>query len=58
MAHPLASAVLAVATYTGKPPSDHTPWDTLFVTVGLVAMVLIVVLVASMLNARDDRGAR
>jgi hypothetical protein len=35
--------------------AEQTPWDTLYVAAGLVVIILLVVLAAAWMNARETR---
>ncbi|HLI55044.1 MAG TPA: hypothetical protein VKU88_12000 [Acidimicrobiales bacterium] len=49
----IAASLIAVVAYYPKPPADNAPWDTLYVTAGMVVIILLVVLLAAWMNARD-----
>ena len=51
----LASAFLRYATDHPQAPANNADWDTLYVVAGLVAIVLIVVVAASLANMFEDR---
>lgn len=51
----IGSAFVAYASYHPKAPANHADWDTLYVAVTLLGIVLIVALLASLSNVIDDR---
>lgn len=53
---PAAASVLAAANYT-TPKANNAEWDTLYVAVTIIFVLLLVVALASWLNARDRRRA-
>jgi hypothetical protein len=51
----IVSSILRAASYYPKAPADNAPWDVLYVTAGVVGMLLLIVLAATWMNARDAR---
>lgn len=51
----IVSSILGAASFYPKAPADNAPWDVLYVTAGVVVMLLLIVLAATWMNARDAR---
>lgn len=51
----IVSSIVGAASYYPKAPADNAPWDVLYVAAGIVVMVLLIVLAAAFMNARDAR---
>lgn len=49
----VAVALIRATSYSANHPADHAPWDVLYVAAGAIAFVLLVVLAAAWMNARE-----
>ena len=46
------------ASYYPPAPPQNVAWDTLYVVIGVVGMLLLFVAAASLMNAREARRSR
>lgn len=51
----LTTTFLHYASYHPHAPANYADWDTLYVTAGLLAIVLLVALAATLANSAEDR---
>lgn len=51
----LATGFLHYATYHPHAPANNADWDALYVAAGLLAILLVVVLAATLANHQEDR---
>lgn len=51
---PLSAALIHAASYYPPAPPENAAWDVLYWAAGMIGLVLLVALAATLANARED----